>query len=449
MIFFIDGKNLINPMDASARVLTPVTNMTGTLSSQYDFYLEGCITANPPTDWLYYGKIKNYSYKWYKKPAYGTVEDEVDITQYLGATQVIDISSYPYSLSNTQIRSKITAETAYGSGSAYSYYYTLYQFDDPYFVVPPSIYGDSYSRLYCDPGQSSEYITSTTYDWYVDGTYDAYLGHNNYINITPNLAHKNIKVKVTIANPVFSETEYASASNAMPWVPAASACHIWIDGSAAHTITLDASGKVQSIADRSNNGFTLYAQEGERPTITTNVSSGRDSIFFASTDTMTAAGFDHSGKYICLAVVNPASTYQRGVFQVGTSNSAGNIYLHNSRAYSRPRGAGYTYTPQIITTNTNHLITVANANLDCSIRVSGYTEMTCSSALFTSTAVSNQQFRLGALAPATYLFGGQICELIFVNGTNAISGAEILEGYLAHKWNAPLISGHPYYSSPP
>tara|TARA_R110001592_G_scaffold102305_2_gene288946 strand:+ start:1345 stop:4500 length:3156 start_codon:yes stop_codon:yes gene_type:complete len=253
-----------------------------------------------------------------------------------------------------------------------------------------------------------------------------------------------------------------------PWTPADwNGTKLWIDAgdTATHTVV---GGYLVGISDKSGNGNTLTNTVGttSQPTITTGGLNSKDVItfdgvndFLQNTNNIVSAPFNifvvgtNSGgsgrKYVFDGASNTGTPTPRALLALNetASTPAGNtvkVWAGGSATtgwgitgYNQPvDGTSWIMNSNYDGTTSNFYKNGVSIVSDYTIGDGGYTS----------------GFTLGANWSATAdFYGGDIAEIVIVEGTLRTQGREKVEGYLAHAWGleSELPAGHPYKTSAP
>jgi len=226
----------------------------------------------------------------------------------------------------------------------------------------------------------------------------------------------------------------------IPWTPTQLTLDAWYDASDASTIITDVNGII-GVNDKTVNAFDLVKGT---PSLAAGTVNGLATVdFITSTDILTGP---RPTTNVAIAssffIVTNLGAATNGVVLRGTL----------SKFMIVPQvGSGSTLISVGLGTITYHL----NGNASpWTTRGDMYTELVGSTNITGATGLN-----LAGLQSMTYFnfntsffCRGDFCEAIWVNGTIGTTDRQLIEGYLAWKWQGngnALPVGHPYRNAPP
>lgn len=275
---------------------------------------------------------------------------------------------------------------------------------------------------------------------------------------------------------------HASAPDPRPlWTPASTTNVMWLDSSAASTITITGGatpGRVSTWRDATGNGQEMYgAGTFRNPFYVANAINGLPAMGFQGNQNFLSGGSNLQinttdwaafvvGKntnttshatYFAKSVAqpNPPDTWKRGRYGItrwsGTSLGA---------EFSAENGLSGIPTPTWTSTDWAILSQAVKRNVSHTLYIDGAQAATISIAGTGTTNLTNTtRFLVGAHSDPTdyqqpgsdyYYLTGNIAEVILTRDASD-SNRQNIEGYLAHKYGltANLPANHPYKSAPP
>lgn len=246
------------------------------------------------------------------------------------------------------------------------------------------------------------------------------------------------------------------------WTPARISTSLWLDADDASTITLN-DGNVSQWNDKSGNGRNVVqAIEVNRPGYNSTTLNNKPAITFDGSLKFLAMSVNTSNIIIINSysafTVGRASSAPTNVTD-GFSNSGfwgdGGGYISNYfRGTSNLIGA-YNWdgnndvTTQSYTFGTNVISGVELSGGSIRLRQNGGTETSTASA---NTSDTSGVLRIGKVyRDQEPNFTGVISEVIFCRGHLSTTNRQLVEGYLAWKWElaTSLPNDHPYKNGPP
>ena len=215
---------------------------------------------------------------------------------------------------------------------------------------------------------------------------------------------------------------------------------LWLDGADANSVTLNGS-TVSQWNDKSGNGrHATQATAASQPTFTANARNGRSALTFSGSQVMSVASFPVASYAAGIAVVQFGGNNQ-AAFQRGSLNDihslfteAGLIRLRNIGAVNDATSSFAVGTFYVVGFSLHSQFTM-NGTQTSDLRLNG-TASPQSSYTFSSSAISDKGLTVGGLTATVYRLNGVLCELVYYQGTSALSPSSIkaLESYAGKKW---------------
>lgn len=260
-----------------------------------------------------------------------------------------------------------------------------------------------------------------------------------------------------------------SLSRRRLWTPAEINAALWLDADDAGTIT-QSGGLVSQWRDKSGNGYhaaqgtavsqPTYVVDGfnERPSVrfsqhfllqsTARFSLIERSIFVVVNETTAGANV---GILSLLPPIGPNSDFSR---EDAVAVEAGNT-LSQQVVFIGSTGASYTLNPSLGSGIASGIYGEVKSAGTGTIFVNGLNSFT-DSAFTEFSALSGGGYILGTRwisgAPSpSFVFKGDVAEVVVVGSALSLETRQKLEGYLAHKWGltANLPATHPYKTARP
>jgi len=255
------------------------------------------------------------------------------------------------------------------------------------------------------------------------------------------------------------------------WTPSQIATALWLDGSDASTLfdattggsLVAADGTIARWEDKSGNArHATQATVASRPVRKTAIQNGRD-----------IARFDGTNDTI-LGSVRVVAGNAKSVYVVARStNAVGNEIFQNrsggasnlAHLFRMIRSGGASFVggdTQLVNVTISHDFSTTFQSCFVSawsISSSRLTTFSYNGGLRTTTGTVNSEtttgnYRLGSALSTGIEFGfwpGDICELVVLANESSVANRELMEGYLAWKWDTvtALDASHPYKSAAP
>jgi hypothetical protein len=250
------------------------------------------------------------------------------------------------------------------------------------------------------------------------------------------------------------------------WTPEMATTNFWFDPSDAGSLTEDVSGNAESLSDKSGNGLVLsQATAGNRPRIATqNGLKVLDSVGGSYTMQTTGDVNTQGGDILLSMVVEAGASAVSGLYEVMlqiseffdfsvtsyTKTSQQRLRVTVGNGDTANSGGSYTYLNSGVPF---HLLTVhakKNDGIYVSINGAPY-DAKLDSGLDPSATIGKLMLFFGTNFSNLAYWEGQMGELFMENTPLDLSGVQIREGYLAHKWGLAesLPVNHPYKEAPP
>ena len=236
------------------------------------------------------------------------------------------------------------------------------------------------------------------------------------------------------------------------WTPAEVSPTLWLDAS--DTSTIIGSPSVDTIQDKSGNGYHFNDRGGQKPETGVDVINGNNVLTFTS-----------DGLYREDAVNEPPITIDTNFFMVLSEDAANTQYRLYSSATSRYMLEGADSTNiSLKTYNSGGTLYTASTSLRLDTDTPTLLDITRSTAdnkvyFNKNGGDETAEATLGATDLETVTtnahllnhnngsrWTGKFCEFIIVNGTMTTEEKQKMQGYLAHKWGLQnsLPLDHPY-----
>ncbi|MFM6669887.1 MAG: hypothetical protein ACKPJO_07110 [Dolichospermum sp.] len=240
------------------------------------------------------------------------------------------------------------------------------------------------------------------------------------------------------------------------WTPSQISTALWLDADDANTITLNGS-TVSQWNDKSGNGRNAtQATASNQPTYTTNGLNGKPVLTFDGINDFLVSSTGTYGPNISMFAVarqDGGSSYQR-IVNIGSSVDYFGFFgsFNGSFATFFGNGASWNDTnansPSIAVTSTRVLGVVnPTSGTDATPYVDGIAQNTKVGTMGISNGVD-----IGAIqSPNTHFWFGIVAEIIVINSAVTTTVRQLIEGYLAWKWEltANLPDNHPFKFNPP
>ncbi len=220
---------------------------------------------------------------------------------------------------------------------------------------------------------------------------------------------------------------------------------LWLDGSDSKSITLNGS-TVAQWNDLSGNGrHATQATAASQPTFTANARNGRSALTFSASQVMSVASFPVASYAAGIAVVQFGGNNQ-AAFQRGGLNDVHSLFAESGSIKLRNIGASNDAT-SAFTVGTFYVVGFSlysqfatNGTQTSDLRING-TAAPQSSYTFSSSPSSDKGLTIGGLTSTVYRLNGVLCELVYYQGTSALSSSSIkaLEAYAGKKWGITVL----------
>ena len=219
----------------------------------------------------------------------------------------------------------------------------------------------------------------------------------------------------------------------------------WYDYSDASTLTIDGSGKISAIADKSGNGHTAsQATAARRPGTTTVNGIGAGAFTSANTTCLSTPLFGVTyAQPITIALVVTQTvpgggSYWPGFFAGPAGASLYHLYVHHNENYvvMQVAGGGHIDTGAMVPF-TQTLFVCRFNGASSYLRVNGgQINGSVSIATFQQVVMGTQYD--GQIAPGEIDFmDGACCEFMYFSGSLSTSQLTATEAYLKSKWGTP------------
>lgn len=219
---------------------------------------------------------------------------------------------------------------------------------------------------------------------------------------------------------------------------------LWLDASVSSSMTLNGSN-VSEWRDLSGNSrHATQTTAATQPAFTQNAQNGLSALTFSGSQTMSVAAFPVA-KYASGAAVVQFSGSGQAVLQRGSVNDVHALFNESNLIRLRNNGAVQDCTATSVI-NTSYVIVFSlftelaiNGSQTSDMRVNGIAA-TQASYTHTSGSLPDKSLTIGGLSSSVYLLNGILCELVYYQGTSAVSAVSLaaLEKYLARKWGISL-----------
>lgn len=236
-----------------------------------------------------------------------------------------------------------------------------------------------------------------------------------------------------------------------PWEPTKMANLLaWYDASDSDSMILN-SGNVDTWKDKSGNEYHMNQTTDSRQP----VYSSQDNVTFIKSDSQflknanLGGAFDHENiTILCLFYPTDISTSHVEIF--GSVTIGGEIGINSRINNSQPYSIGTFSTDNFgrkPTLNTEELLILHNGDVNGATARQIFSDTIDTEAKKSVGALSYNAFSLGASkSTPSRTFSGYIKEFMLITNDLTTSERELLEGYVAWKWNREndLPSDHPY-----
>jgi len=266
---------------------------------------------------------------------------------------------------------------------------------------------------------------------------------NGIINQTATFTNLSSNTKYTIEVTAFNQLGQAT-TNILP--SNLSTLQMWLDGAdPLNTGKIPSTGTIiTNWSDKSGNSYN--ATGVNNPTYTaTGISFNGSNQYFTTNYTSQAAS------ETIFVVYNLTSNTQAGL--VDTNSSGGRAFQSlngtNGPSLAKSAIAWTLYGSYAIATGITYIAECTYSSSGINIYVSGNTS--ASNTTNPSFSAGTTTIGAGYLSPIGWYLNGYISEVVIYNTVLSTSNRQIVEGYLAWKWNiqSRLPSNHPYYLSQP
>jgi len=226
---------------------------------------------------------------------------------------------------------------------------------------------------------------------------------------------------------------------------------LWLDTAESATITSNIAGGVTGWVDRSGNGCNATAGGSSYPSF----SPGGGILFNGTSNFFTTNLKVNSSTHTLIAVHSPASASRNtSLFRFQGNEYIVFPYYNNNtpRGYINSGGSTIIYNNSPLVDNSIpgavNLIIADISPTAQQVYLNGTLQASASSAI---TSFTSSPLNIGSLDGNNEFYGGTLYELIVYNQYFEQSERQLLEGYLAWKWNilTKLPSGHPFSKESP
>jgi hypothetical protein len=239
------------------------------------------------------------------------------------------------------------------------------------------------------------------------------------------------------------------------WRPSnlGSALALWLDAEDAGTITLNGSTVSQWSDKSGGSNHATQPTAASQPTYSTTGLSGKPCVLFdndfftiPSTGTLginTLAGYD--ALFVArVTSSNPCFLYSSGLesYEAHTAGSAFLRTIYNASPYADAIIGGTTGAALY----QSHC-SPSSGQIDAASRINGV----LGTPVLRPLNAADASIKIGSRHDYSFMFAGDIAEIVFTRSAVATADRQRLEGYLAWKWalEGSLPSGHPYKNTPP
>lgn len=248
------------------------------------------------------------------------------------------------------------------------------------------------------------------------------------------------------------------------WTPAQISTALWLDAADATTLTLDGSSNVSAWSDKSGNArHATQTSASLRPPRVSAAQNGRDVVRF-SAHNLDLAHSLNSGAAFTIFFAGRFNAFTSGQFPVpfcfATNLATGFTFFGSTAAGYQDFAFGSTanfvrlnFGEKVSSNDVTQFAvsysgTAPTSAGSYSARHDGLASATAAAGSFAAFANAS---KIGANGSGNNPMLGDIFELILVDAAAGTADAELVEGYLAHKWGLAddLPIGHPYKSAAP
>lgn len=215
---------------------------------------------------------------------------------------------------------------------------------------------------------------------------------------------------------------------------------LWLDGSVSTSVTLNGSTVSQWNDLSGNSRHATQGTAASQPTFTANARNGRSALTFGGSQTMSVAAFPVT-TYASGAAVVQFSGSGQAVFQRGALNEIHSLFNESNLVKLRNVGA-VTDATSSSSASTFYVLGFSlfsqfatNGTQTSDLRINGVAA-TQASYTATSSTQPDKAMMIGGLTATVYRLNGTLCELVYYQGTSAVSSSQLtrLERHLGRKW---------------
>jgi hypothetical protein len=250
------------------------------------------------------------------------------------------------------------------------------------------------------------------------------------------------------------------------WTPEMATTNFWFDPSDAGSLTEDISGNAEALSDKNGNGLVLsQATAGNRPRIATQnglkvLDSVGGSYAMQTTGDVNTQGGDILLSMVVEAGASASSGPYESMLQISeffdfsvtsyTKTSQQRLRVTVGNGDTANSGGSYTYLNSGVPFHVFTVHVKKNDGIYVAINGAPY-DAKLDSGLDPSATIGKLMLFFGTNFSSLAYWEGQMGELFMENTPLDLSGVQIREGYLAHKWGLAesLPVNHPYKDAPP
>jgi prepilin-type N-terminal cleavage/methylation domain-containing protein len=249
---------------------------------------------------------------------------------------------------------------------------------------------------------------------------------------------------------------------AAPWTPAdlPGGLVVWFDAAEPGSVQVDGTGNVNRWVDRSGNGRDAVPVAGQpRPVRVAGGQNGRDILRFPGVLRAPFVGLGQFSPFVVYRrtgdLVNPhgnvSFVLESGVLGDGANRLFQFTFADAGFGFSLPRAGGAIGPPRDAAWGVHGAVVPLGGSFE--YRVNGGSAVSAASA---ASAPSGSPILYVGGGQSwgsfpTFLFNGEMAEVVVATTALSAENRQRLEGYLAHRWGtaSALPANHPFRSAPP